>query len=108
MKYLVNVLFVLLIVGSIVACKSQKETIDGQQTEQTQQAERRGSRQGPPSMEKVFQMDSNNDGKLSKTEVKGRLQKDFDKIDTDKDGFITKEEFEKAPKPSKGQRPPRN
>ena len=65
-------------------------------------------RQGAPTFAKILaEMDANEDGKLSKEEVKGPLKADFSKIDTDEDGFITKEEFEKAPKPEKGSRPPR-
>lgn len=52
----------------------------------------------------IIQMDANKDGKLSKAEVKGPLLNDFAKIDTDADGFISKAELEKAPKPS-GDRP---
>ena len=65
---------------------------------------------GPPSIDEVFKMDTNNDGKLSKTEVSGPLLTDFDKIDSNKDGFITRDEFKNAPKPQGrpegGQRPP--
>ena len=32
-------------------------------------------------------------------ELKGPIKDDFAKIDTDEDGYITKEELEKAPKP---------
>jgi Ca2+-binding EF-hand superfamily protein len=49
-------------------------------------------------------MDSNKDNTLSKAEVKGPLKNDFDTIDLDKDGFISKEEMKKAPKPE-GRRP---
>ena len=60
---------------------------------------------GPPSTDELFaQMDSDKDGKLSKAEVKGPLANDFAKIDLNSDGFITKEELNKAPKPS-GPRP---
>lgn len=54
----------------------------------------------------ISTMDQNDDGKLSKDEVKGRLAEHFSKVDTDDDGFITKEELEKAPKPNgrRGQR----
>lgn len=54
--------------------------------------------------ELISQMDSDNDGKLSKTEVKGPLQNDFSKIDTNDDGFISKEELEKAPKPGQNKK----
>ncbi|CDF78882.1 hypothetical protein BN863_11700 [Formosa agariphila KMM 3901] len=64
---------------------------------------------GPPSFEKLLaEMDSNGDGKLSKSEVKGPLETDFYKLDTDKDGFISKTELEHAPKPERGQRPPKS
>ena len=46
-------------------------------------------------------MDSGKDGKLSVAEVKGPLKERFADIDTNEDGFITEEEFEKAPKPKK-------
>ena len=53
-----------------------------------------------PSFEKLLkEMDANEDGKLSKDEVKGPLKDDFATIDTDEDGFISKEELENAPKP---------
>jgi Ca2+-binding EF-hand superfamily protein len=58
-------------------------------------------RQQPPSTEELIKMmDSNKDGKLSVKEVKGPLKDDFSKIDTNKDGFITKAELDKAPKPN--------
>lgn len=47
-------------------------------------------------------MDANNDGLLSKSEVKGPIANDFDAIDTNGDGYISKEEFEAAPKPERG------
>ncbi|MBW1296490.1 EF-hand domain-containing protein [Aquimarina litoralis] len=61
-----------------------------------------------PSVEEIFEMmDANEDGKLSKEEVKGPLKRDFTKIDLDEDGLITREELEKAPKPER-KGPPRN
>ncbi|MCK0192315.1 EF-hand domain-containing protein [Arenibacter sp. F20364] len=54
----------------------------------------------PPSVDEIFEeMDKDEDGKLSKEELKGPIKNDFTKIDTDEDGFISKEELEKAPKP---------
>ena len=41
-------------------------------------------------------MDANKDGKLSKDEFRGRPEK-FDKIDTDNDGFLSIAELEKMP-----------
>ncbi|WP_422107996.1 hypothetical protein [Winogradskyella sp.] len=49
-------------------------------------------------------LDEDKDGQLSKKEVKGPLKDHFDKVDLDEDGFITEEEFEKAPKPKRRNR----
>lgn len=63
-------------------------------------AQSKGERKEPPTFTELLEkMDKNEDGKLSKDEVKGPLKNDFDKVDTDEDGFISKEELEKAPKP---------
>ena len=57
---------------------------------------------GPPSIEKIFQdLDTDKDEKISLKEAKGPLQKDFSTVDTNEDGFITKEELKKAPKPKR-------
>ena len=34
-------------------------------------------------------------------EIKCPLKEDFSKVDADEDGFITEEEFKKAPKPER-------
>lgn len=61
----------------------------------------------PPSVDEIFKhMDEDEDGVLSKKEVRGPLKDMFDEIDTNEDGFLSKEEVEKAPKP-KGRRPKR-
>ena len=86
-----------------IGCSSQKTNTNAER-----QAPRQGERTGPPSTEEIFEMDANNDGKLSKSEVKGPLQRDFSRIDSNSDGFITMTELENAPKPQRGQRPPRN
>ncbi len=79
------------LVAIMVSCKSNAQSNDSRE---------RG--QKPPSIEEIFKMmDTNEDGKLTKEEVKGPLKRDFSKIDTDEDGFITKEELEKAPKPER-------
>lgn len=65
-----------------------------------------GKQQGPPNFSELLsKMDTDKDGKLSKEEIDGPLKKDFTKVDTNSDGFITKEEFDKAPKP-KGKKGP--
>ncbi len=58
----------------------------------------------PPSIDELFaHMDKNEDGKLSKKEVKGPLKDHFDKIDTNEDGYLSREELENAPKPKRRQ-----
>ena len=64
------------------------------------QSENRPDRKKPPTFEELLEkMDTNEDGKLSKKEVKGPLKEHFATVDTDEDGFITEEELKKAPKP---------
>ncbi len=94
MKKLMIPAFCAVIIASAVSCSSTKKAAANGQ-----------ANGGPPSSEQLFaQMDSNKDSKLSKSEVKGPLANDFAKIDADGDGFITKTELDKAPKPN-GQRP---
>ncbi|MFS4492179.1 EF-hand domain-containing protein [Maribacter sp. 2308TA10-17] len=69
------------------------------------QSQNRQERRKPPTFEEMIeQMDANEDGKLSKEELKGPLKDNFDKVDLDEDGFITAEEFEKAPRPKRRER----
>ena len=68
---------------------------------QAQQQERRQ----PPSPDVIMeQMDTNKDGKLERVEIRGPLKEDFDRVDANRDGFITREELQNAPRP-KGQKP---
>lgn len=67
------------------------------------QSQNRHERKKPPTFKELIKkMDANEDGKLSKDEIKGPLKEDFAKVDTDEDGFITAAEFSKAPKPKRG------
>lgn len=93
-----------IIVFSLATFFSLNQSVYGQNRPQG------GGQHEPPTFVKLLaEMDANEDGKLSKSEVKGPLKKEFATIDTNEDGFITDEEFEKAPKKQqKGQRPPRN
>lgn len=68
------------------------------------QSDQRRQNRERPTIEQVFtDLDADEDGLISKEEVKGPLKNDFAKIDTDEDGFISKEELEKAPKPKRGE-----
>jgi len=49
----------------------------------------------PSSIEEIFEyLDTDGDGNISETEAKGWLKKDFKKIDSNKNGLISKEEIE--------------
>jgi len=64
------------------------------------QAQEGRDQKEPPTYAKLLEeMDANEDGKLAASELKGPLKKDFAKIDTDEDGFISEAEFKEAPKP---------
>ena len=66
------------------------------------QGQQKEGRKKPPTFEQLIEkMDSNEDGKLSKAEIKGPLKNDFEKVDTNEDGFITEEEFDNAPRPKR-------
>lgn len=108
---LITILF--LTVLMVVGCKSKQElvnatedtTLDSKSTK-SDRRQNRGERRVPPTVEEVFQMDSNNDGKLSATEVANSpLSRNFTTIDSNNDGFITIEEFNNAPKPSRKKGP---
>lgn len=59
-------------------------------------------RKGPPSPDKILEMMvKNNDQKVSKEEVHGPLGRDFDRLDMDKDGMLTKAELENIKKRKK-------
>ncbi|MFP4845714.1 EF-hand domain-containing protein [Winogradskyella sp. PE311] len=69
------------------------------------QNQRNEERKSPPTFKQLLkEMDKDEDGKLSKKEIKGPLKEDFEKIDLDEDGLITAEEFKKAPKPKRRER----
>ena len=69
------------------------------------QSQGKQERKEPPTFSELLkEMDKDDDGKLSKDELKGPLKEDFSKVDIDEDGFITEEEFKKAPKPKRKER----
>ena len=50
-----------------------------------------GERPNPDEL--IRMMDANNDGKLDRTEVRGPLQNDFERMDRNRDGFLTPDEL---------------
>ena len=84
-----NTFILILIFTLFISCRSRQE--------QSKEQEPKGER--PSLTQLISEMDSNKDGKLSKDEAKGPLAQEFSTIDTDKDGFLTETELEKAPRP---------
>jgi hypothetical protein len=58
-----------------------------------------GAGDRPSSDELMSRMDANGDGKLSKSEVRGPLQTDFDQLDSNGDGFLSSSELKNAKPP---------
>ena len=102
MKTMKKIILASIITLTVIGCSAQNTNSDREDDRRPP----RGERGGPPSVEEIFKMDANKDGKLAKSEIKGPLRRDFEKVDTNKDGFITKTELKNAPKPERGQGPP--
>ncbi|WP_299799299.1 DUF1566 domain-containing protein [uncultured Maribacter sp.] len=69
-----------------------------QKTKQEKQNQQKSKSQSlkntAPSFEKMLtNMDANNDGKISKSEARGKLKENFGKRDKNKDSYITKDEL---------------
>lgn len=79
----------------------------GSSTDSTSQEGRQGQVQKDAAT-LIKEMDTDNDGMLSKAEVKGPLANDFSKIDSNSDGKISLTELKNAPKPQGGKPPRRN
>ena len=91
------------------ACNRSKNTTENP----APPTEARSDRQGPPPGgqgrtpnidELLLRMDANGNGQLEKAEVRGPLADNFDQVDTNQDGVLSREELEKAPRPPRGSR----
>ena len=90
--------------GLVTACSSQKNTTDTTSNKSISQSRPQGQKGQKPDTNEMFtQMDTNGDGQLSQSEVKGPLADQFSTLDTDGNGFISKVELANAPKPERGQ-----
>jgi len=99
-----------LIMAFTMSCKSKQDLVKTDNSTPVDTRDRKQGREGrpgPPSVEEVFKMDTNQDGKLAKSELTGPLVEDFEKIDTDGDGFISMEELKNAPRKKRRQKPSR-
>lgn len=63
--------------------------------EPTGQGNPGGQRLSPQQLMAI--MDTNKDGKLEKSEARGPLQNDFDRIDRNGDGYLTEDELQRPP-----------
>ena len=104
MKY--TIILCVLAISTLFSCGSSKETVDSSNETMTR-GEGDQRKKGKRDIAKLFEeMDANDDGRLAKLEVKGRMADNFDKIDVDGDGYITMEEM-KSSKPKRGDRGPK-
>ncbi|MCI2227802.1 YHYH protein [Polaribacter sp. MSW13] len=72
--------------------KNQKQ----QKLNKSQQKQQRPKENTPPNFTNMLEkMDTNKDGKISKTEAKGKLKEKFEKRDSNNDGYITVNEMTK-------------
>lgn len=63
-----------------------------------------GAAEAAQRVARLMEYDKNGDGKLAREEVPERMQNFFERLDADKDGFLTKEELAKmVPPPRAGE-----
>lgn len=75
--------------------QANQQTTQPSETRKTKQkSENNRNQNTPPSFAELLQkMDTNSDGKISKSEVKGKLKENFDRRDRNQDGYITANEM---------------
>ena len=111
MKQLLLCIAIALTLGPQIQQSRGQESKDQKSEQQQQQPDRSDSQQRPDRMnrrpgqaggrgglnqeqmiDRMFANDKNSDGKLSSDEVSGRMATFFERMDTNQDGFVTKEE----------------
>jgi Ca2+-binding EF-hand superfamily protein len=105
------------IANASAALKKLDQNGDGKLTETEFYSAPRGDRapaaaDSADMIKRLMEFDKNGDGKLAKDELPERMQGMFERGDTDKDGFLTKEELGKMvetqkrsnPAPGRGER----
>ncbi len=78
----------------ISSCSSTKEKHNETRQYVKDNEETKPRRDGPEGL--FADMDNNNDGKLSREEVKGPLKENFSKVDANADGYLSKDELKAA------------
>lgn len=89
---------VLVSILAVVVVLFLTQGIFAQEQTPNQPPTRAGGRMDPAQM--FDRMDANKDGKISKDEFRGPADQ-FTGADTNKDGFLSKDEFEKMPRPQR-------
>ncbi|MFC3812152.1 hypothetical protein [Lacihabitans lacunae] len=86
------------------ACTSTKTIAQNQEPSHQKREGKPPQGEKPKFADLLTKMDKDKNGKLSKSEIEGPLKNDFEKIDANKDGFITEAELKKAgpPNPPRG------
>lgn len=86
-------------VTKAIGCPISAGGVAGEQ--RPARARGKNSRPGPPPSAKqiLARMDKNKDQKISKDESEGGLRRDFDRLDENKDGYLTETELAKAGPP---------
>jgi Ca2+-binding EF-hand superfamily protein len=86
----------------LLLASCNKNATSPSSTQTTKPNAERAARDGrKPDFKNVLaRVDTNNDGKISKSEAKGPLVNAFDKLDADGDGFITEKEFNEFTPPA--------
>ena len=101
MKNIKSIVLSVFVVAALASCRTKQNVVQSEERTTNQRSEKQGRKGGPPSIEKLFEMDTNGDGYLAKSEVRGRILERFDIIDANKDGLLSKEEVKNAPKPNR-------
>lgn len=93
----------LLTIGLVIFVSCNSNAQSNNRPSGGEQGGGQGEKKGPPpSADEIFEMmDVDKNGQLELSEVKGPIKNDFTTIDTNEDGYISKEELETAPKPER-------
>lgn len=97
-----NAKFSILVLGiaMFISCKSNGQSNSNERPSRNEQGGQGDKKGPPPNADEIFEMmDADENGLLEESEIKGPLKNDFLKIDTNEDGYISKEELEESPKP---------
>lgn len=70
------------------------DNLPAQQNQRRQNQNRPGGNSIPGQVARWLSGDANEDGKLAKSETEGRLKQNFERVDTDKDGFLQRRELQ--------------